>query len=114
MALSSDGRFLYVVDQGGFQVHVIDASTIKTGVDAQGRIAEPDNFAAVIGRADVGRYPVRHRVDSPTIARSVRDPRGRVPIHAPSACETRPATATSDYPLCFPGWAIPTRRGTTA
>src|SRR5215471_7916926 len=57
MALNSSGRFLYVVDQGGFKVHVIDTSLIKTGVDGLGRVTEPDNFAAVIGRAPVGRYP---------------------------------------------------------
>src|SRR5262245_8270100 len=46
MALTGDGRYLYVVDQGSFQVHVIDSSKIQTGVNAQGRITEPDNFAA--------------------------------------------------------------------
>jgi len=57
MALTSSGRFLYVVDQGGFKVHVVDTTLIATGVDALGRVLEPDNFAAVVGRADVGRYP---------------------------------------------------------
>ena len=54
MALSDDGRYLYVVDQGGFQVHVIDVSKIQTGLDAQGRVIEPDNFAAVVGRVRSG------------------------------------------------------------
>ena len=36
MVLSHDGRYLYVVDQGGFQVHVIDIANIHTGVDDQG------------------------------------------------------------------------------
>ena len=54
---AGDGRYLYVVDQGSFQVHVIDVSKIETGLDAQGRIIEPDNFAAVVGHAKVGRYP---------------------------------------------------------
>src|SRR5262249_53725084 len=57
MALSSSGRFLYVVDQGGFKVHVNDTSLIKTGIDGMGRVTEPDNFPAVIGRASSGRYP---------------------------------------------------------
>lgn len=57
MALSTDGRLLYVVDQGAFHVHVIDVSKIQTGFDAQGRISEPDNFAALIGHVKVGRYP---------------------------------------------------------
>src|SRR4029077_8221617 len=56
MALSGNGRFLYVVDQGGFKVHVIDVSKIQTGIDGQGRIAEPDNFAAVICQHTGGRY----------------------------------------------------------
>src|SRR4029077_18524492 len=48
LVLSSEGRYLYVIDQGSFQVHVIDVARIQTGFDAQGRITEPDNFAAVI------------------------------------------------------------------
>jgi DNA-binding beta-propeller fold protein YncE len=56
MALGSDGRFLYVVDQGGFLVHVIDT----TKIDAVNRgigAADPNNFAAVAGTVKVGRYP---------------------------------------------------------
>src|SRR5215510_11892177 len=53
MALTADGHHLYVVDQGGFQVHVLDTSKIQTGVDAQGRVIEPDNFAAVVARVGV-------------------------------------------------------------
>src|SRR5262245_5556608 len=57
MALTADGRYLYVVDQGSFQVHVIDTSKIQTGIDAQGRVTEPDNFAALVASVKVGRYP---------------------------------------------------------
>ena len=60
MVLTSQGGHLFVVDQGSFQVHVIDVAKIKTGLDAQGRIMEPDNFAAVVGHAKVGRYPFGH------------------------------------------------------
>src|SRR5262245_49168710 len=57
MALTGNGRFLYVVDQGSFQVFVLDTTKIVTGLDAQGRVSEPDNFAAVVGHVTVGRYP---------------------------------------------------------
>lgn len=57
MALTRDGRYLYVVDQASFQVHVVDTAKIVTGVDANGRALEPDNFDAVIARVKVGRYP---------------------------------------------------------
>src|SRR5260221_5874916 len=55
--LSSDGRYLYIVDQGGFQVHVIDTSKIETGTDADNNVKETDNFPAVVGHVTVGRYP---------------------------------------------------------
>lgn len=57
MAITSDGKFLYVTDQGGFQVLVVDTTKISTGVDDQGNITDPDNFDAVVGSAKVGRYP---------------------------------------------------------
>jgi len=57
MVLSRNGRFLYVVDQGGFKIHVIDTRQIVSGLDANGLITEPDNFAAVVNRIPAGRYP---------------------------------------------------------
>jgi len=57
MALTRDGKNLYVVDQGSFQVFAIDTTKIVTGVDAGGNVVEPDNFAAVVGKTKVGRYP---------------------------------------------------------
>src|SRR5262245_48182917 len=105
MALTSSGRFLYVVDQGGFKVHVIDTSLIQTGVDAQGRIVEPDNFAAVIGRVSVGRYPFG-------IGLTAND-RTLLVTHVGVFQYThlRPASPTGndnvDYPLCFPGAGYP-------
>jgi DNA-binding beta-propeller fold protein YncE len=56
MSLDSDGHFLYVVDQGGFRVHVIDTTKIDAfnhGIGA----SDPNNFAAVTGAVKVGRYP---------------------------------------------------------
>ena len=105
MAITSDGRFLYVVDQGGFQVHVIDVSKIQTGSDAQGRITEPDNFAAVVGHATVGRYPFG-------IALS-HDDRTLFVTHVGvfEYTHLRPANPTGngnvDYPLCYPGVGYP-------
>src|SRR5262249_55896819 len=52
-----NGRYLYVVEQGGFNVFVVDTTKIATGVDANGFIVEPNNFAAVVGQAKGGRYP---------------------------------------------------------
>jgi DNA-binding beta-propeller fold protein YncE len=104
MTLSSSGRLLYVIDQGGFKVHVIDTSLIKTGVDGSGRITEPDNFAAVIGRAPVGRYP---------FGISLADDRTLLVTHVGVFQYThlRPASPTGnddvDYPLCYPGAGYP-------
>jgi DNA-binding beta-propeller fold protein YncE len=57
MTLAPGGRYLYVVDQGSFDVFTIDTQGIATGVDPQGFIVEPNNFAAVAGRVKAGRYP---------------------------------------------------------
>jgi len=105
MALSSHGRYLYVVDQGSFQVHVIDVTKIQTGQDPQGRIVEPDNFAAVIGHAGVGRYPFG-------IALSPDDRRLFVThVGVFQYTHLRPANPTGDanvdYPLCYPGAGYP-------
>jgi DNA-binding beta-propeller fold protein YncE len=105
MVLTSNGRFLYVVDQAGFQVHVIDASLIKTGLDAQGRITEPDNFAALLGSVRVGRYPFGIAI-SP-------DDRTLLVTHVGvfQYSHLRPANPTGndnvDYPLCYPGAGYP-------
>jgi DNA-binding beta-propeller fold protein YncE len=105
MALGDGGRYLYVVDQGSFQVHVIDVSRIRTGLDTQKRITEPDNFAAVIGHVKVGRYPFG-------IALS-RDERTLFVTHVGVFQYThlRPVNPTGDanvdYPLCYPGAGYP-------
>src|SRR5262245_19694244 len=52
-----NGRYLYVVEQGSFNVFVVDSTKITTGVNASGAIIEPNNFAAVVGQAKGGRYP---------------------------------------------------------
>jgi DNA-binding beta-propeller fold protein YncE len=57
MTLGPDGRYLYVVEQGSFNVFVVDTTKIVTGVNGSGFIIEPNNFAAVAGHAKAGRYP---------------------------------------------------------
>jgi DNA-binding beta-propeller fold protein YncE len=105
MALTGDGRFLYVVDQGGFKVHVIDTSLIATGVDAAGRITEPDNFAAVVGRVGVGRYPFGIGLTAGDSTLLVTH------VGVFQYTHLRPANPTGnddvDYPLCFPGAGYP-------
>jgi DNA-binding beta-propeller fold protein YncE len=56
-ALTYDGRYVYIVDQAGFQVHVIDTTRIVTGVNSSNQVIEPNNFTAVVGSVNVGRYP---------------------------------------------------------
>src|SRR5262245_53110000 len=102
LALSSDGKLLYAVDQAAFQLHVIDTTKIKTGVNASNQIADANvanNFDAVVGHADTGRYPygVAARAD------------GRLFVTNVGIFEythLTPTTATGDsnkdYPLGYP------------
>jgi DNA-binding beta-propeller fold protein YncE len=105
MVLGSLGRYLYVVDQGSFTVHVIDVTRIQTGVNSMGRVLEPDNFAAVIGHVKVGRYPFG-------IALSPDD-RTLFVTHVGvfEYTHLRPVSPTGndnlDYPLCYPGAGYP-------
>ena len=105
MALTDNGRFLYVVDQGSFQVHVIEVAKIQTGINAQGLLTEPDNFDAVVGRVKVGRYPFGIRLS--------RDNQELFVTHVGvfEYTHLRPATPTGndnlDYPLCYPGAGYP-------
>src|SRR5262245_26681822 len=57
LALSADGKLLYAVDQAGFDLHVIDTTKIVTGTNASNQITEANNFAAIVGHVDTGRYP---------------------------------------------------------
>jgi DNA-binding beta-propeller fold protein YncE len=105
MVLSQDGRFLYVVDQGSFSVHVIDVLKIKTGTDGQGRISEPDNFEAVAGRVRVGRYPFGITLSPDDQTLFVTH------VGVFEYTHLRPANPTGDgnldYPLCYPGAGYP-------
>jgi len=105
LTLGRDGRHLYVVDQGSFDVFVIDTTRITIGIDAAGRLLEPNNFAAVAGRAKAGRYPY-----AITAA-----PDGRTLLVANVGVfqftHLRPERPTGDpnrdYPLGYPGAGYP-------
>jgi DNA-binding beta-propeller fold protein YncE len=105
MALTGNGRYLFVVDQGAFQLHVIDTSAIVTGIDAQGRIVESDNFAAVVNRVAVGRYPFGVSLSPDDRHLFVTHVGVFQYTHLLPASPTGDANA--DFPLCFPGAGYP-------
>ncbi len=103
MVLSADGRYIYIVDQGSFQVFVIDTTKIATGVSEQGTLTDPDNFAAVVGATKVGRYPFGITLSGNTLLVS------NVGMFQYSSL--RPASpvgnSNQDFPLCYPGTGYP-------
>jgi DNA-binding beta-propeller fold protein YncE len=105
MVLGPDGRFLYVVDQGGFQVFAIDTSKIVTGIDNANFIIEPNNFAAVAGSAKVGRYPFGIAIssDGRTLAVS------HVGVFQYTSLAPKNPTGNKDvdFPLGYPGFGYP-------
>ena len=105
LALTANGKLLYVVDQASFAVHVIDTTRIATGVDAAGSIVEPDNFAAVIGHTTVGRYPFGIALSPDDRTLVVTN------VGVFQYTHLRPETPTGDknvdYPLCIPGVGYP-------
>lgn len=105
LAVSRDGRHVYVVDQASFQVHVIDTTKIATGVDTNGDVVEPDNFAAVIGRAKVGRYP--YGIQLSTDGRTLLVSHVGVFQYAHLRPENPSGDPNVDYPLCYPGAGYP-------
>jgi DNA-binding beta-propeller fold protein YncE len=105
LVLSANGRFLYVVDQAGFAVHTVDTSRLKLGVDDQGRVLEPDNFAAVVGSTPVGRYPFGVALSQDGHRLFVTN----VGVFEYTHLRPPNPTGTSnvDYPLCYPGAGYP-------
>ena len=98
------GRYLYVVEQGSFNVFVVDTTKIATGVDASGFIREPNNFAAVVGQAKGGRYPygIAATADGRLLVTNV----GVLQYsHLTPANPT--GDANQDYPLGYPGTSWP-------
>ena len=105
LTLSADGRFLYVVDQASFSVHAVDTTKIAVGLDANGDIVEPDNFAAVLGETKVGRYPFGINLTPDNDALLVTH------VGVFQYAHLTPAEPTGDpnvdYPLCYPGAGYP-------
>jgi DNA-binding beta-propeller fold protein YncE len=105
LCLSRDGRYMFVVDQGSFDVFVIDTLLVHTGRDAAGRVLEPNNFAAVVARVKAGRYPyaLTTSLDGRTLLV------GNVGIF--QYTHLRPDNPTGDnnrdYPLGYPGTVYP-------
>ena len=106
MALSSDGKYLYVTDQGAFQVLVVDTTQIATGLDSSGNIAQPDNFPAVVGAVKVGRYPFGIALSSDNQRLYVTN----VGMFQYSHLDPVSPTGDNnvDYPLCYPAAGYPT------
>lgn len=105
MALSADGQYLYVVDQGAFQVNVIDTAKINVADHGIGAV-DPNNFQAVAGRVSAGRYPFG-------IAVGPNDKRlyvANVGIFQYSHLTPNNPTGDSnqDYPLGYPAFGYPT------
>jgi len=105
MVLSRNGRYLYVVDQGAFQVHAIDTTKIATGVDASGNVLEPDNFAAVISRTKVGHYPfgIALSPDERTLLVTNVGVFQYTHLRPPAPVGDK----NVDYPLCIPAMGYP-------
>jgi DNA-binding beta-propeller fold protein YncE len=105
MVLSRDGHYLYVVDQGAFQVQVIDTTKIATGIDASGLVTEPDNFAAVVNRIPAGRYPFGVTLSSDDDELYVTH------VGVFQYTHLRPSDPVGDnnidYPLCYPAVGYP-------
>jgi DNA-binding beta-propeller fold protein YncE len=109
MTTSSDGKYLYVVDQGSFQVFVIDTTKIVTWADAQGLITEPNNFDAVIRSVKVGRYPFGISLSPDNKTLFVAN------VGVFQYTSLTPASPTGDpnrdFPLCYPGAGYPEETG---
>ncbi|AGY60045.1 bifunctional YncE family protein/alkaline phosphatase family protein [Gloeobacter kilaueensis] len=105
LVVSGDGKYLYVVDQGSFQVFVIDTSLIATGTDAEGLITEPNNFAAVVRSVKVGRYPFGIGLSPDNKTLFVAN------VGVFQYTSLTPASPTgdpnTDFPLCYPGTGYP-------
>jgi DNA-binding beta-propeller fold protein YncE len=104
MVLAAD-HYLYVVDQAAFQVVVIDVDAIVTEPAANGVLKEPNNFAAVIGHAETGRYPFGITASRDDRALFVTN------VGLFQYAHLRPPAPTGDpdvdYPLCLPATAYP-------
>jgi DNA-binding beta-propeller fold protein YncE len=105
IAISNDGHYLYVTDQGSFRVFVVDTTQIQTGVDINGNLTFPENFAAVVGSASTGRYPYGIALSSDNKRLYVSNVGVFQYTHLTPANPT--GDSNVDYPLCYPGAGYP-------
>ncbi len=105
LALSPDGRFLYIVDQGGFLVHVVDTSKLTLGADASGNVVEPNNFGALAGTMPSGRYPFGISLSRDGSRLFVTNVGLFQYTHLLPKNPT--GVADVDFPLCYPGAGYP-------
>src|SRR5262245_43010441 len=104
LALSSDGKLLYAVDQAGFHLHVIDTTKILTGTNASNQITEANNFGAIVGHVDTGRYPygIATRSDGKLFVTNVG-----LFEYTHLMPPTPTGTSNVDYPLGYPAAGYP-------
>ena len=111
LALTQDGRFLYVVDQGNFSVQIVDTTKIATGLDADKKIVEMNNFPALVGSVPVGRYPFNLAIAPGDRQLWVTNVGVFKYTHLiPRDADGKPnptGVANDDYPVCYPGLAYP-------
>jgi len=97
-------RYLYVVEQGSFNVFIVDTTQIATGLNGSGFIVEPNNFGAVVGRVKAGRYPYG-------IAASADERLFVANVGVFQFAHLTPGSPTGDpnqdYPLGYPGTSWP-------
>ena len=105
LAITSDGHYLYVTDQGSFKVFVIDTTQIQAGVDIDGNLTFPDNFAAIVGSVNAGRYPFGIALSSDNKRLYVTNVGVFQYTHLTPANPT--GDSNVDYPLCHPGAGYP-------
>jgi len=97
-------RYLYVVEQGSFNVFVVDTTRIVTGVNQNGFVVEPNNFAAVVGQAKAGRYPygIAAAADGRLFVANVG-----VVQYSHLTPKNPTGDSNKDYPLGYPGTSWP-------
>jgi DNA-binding beta-propeller fold protein YncE len=105
LVLDPGGRYLYVVDQGSFDVFVLDTTAIATGLDASAHIVEPNNFSAVVGRAKAGRYP--YALAIPPDGKSLLVANVGIFQYTHLTPKTPTGDPNHDYPLGYPGAGYP-------
>src|SRR5215831_1960725 len=104
MTLDATGRYLHIVDQGGFLVHTIDTTKIDA-VNHGILAADPNNFPAVIGTVKVGRYPFAIAASPDNHSLFVANVGIFQYKHLDPVNPT--GDPNHDYPLGYPGTAYP-------